>query len=93
MLRQQIKKRKGRAMWRLDSKDQSIMFAVTTYPEDKFMIQHMMPSAACADRRVLPTSQLPLLSEPRLTRIGCPVRVVLSAAGHRRRTARESVRF
>jgi hypothetical protein len=30
------------SMWRLDANKQSIMFAVTTYPEAKFMIQHMM---------------------------------------------------
>jgi hypothetical protein len=30
------------SMWRLNTTKQSIMFAVTTYPEAKFMIQHMM---------------------------------------------------
>jgi len=30
------------SMWRLDSLPQNIMFAVTTYPDAKFMIQHLM---------------------------------------------------
>lgn len=30
------------SMWRLDSTPQNIMFALTTYPDAKFMIQHMM---------------------------------------------------
>ena len=30
------------SMWRLDTSPDNIMFSVTTYPDAKFMIQHMM---------------------------------------------------